>query len=118
MESPSQQKSLKQAIAPHITQIITELKQTITQKYSLLEMRLFGSTARGDATKDSDIDIFIRLPEINRRIEEDVFDMAYALELKYDCLIDVIILADSTLKRYSEQLPIYQNILHDGLLVW
>lgn len=117
MESQTQQKILNHAISPRIKQIIHELKQTITQKYSLLEMRLFGSTARGEATNDSDIDIFIRLPEVNRVIEEDVFDMAYALELKYDCLIDVIILADSTLKQYSEQLPIYQNILHDGVLV-
>ena len=50
---------LTQAIAPPITQIITELKHAITQKYSLLEMRLFGSTVRGDARKDSDIDIFV-----------------------------------------------------------
>ena len=100
------------------TQIVNELKHTINKKYVLLEMRLFGSNARGDATKDSDIDIFVRLSEANRVIEEDVFDMAYALELKYDCLIDIIVLADTTLQHYSNQIPLYQNILHDGVLVW
>ena len=117
MESISQHKQLPQAIAPQITHIMTELKHTITQKYALLEMRLFGSTARGEATTDSDIDVFVRLPEVNRVIEEDVFDMAYALELRYDCLIDIIVLADTTLQHYSNQIPLYQNILHDGVLI-
>ena len=117
MEVISQPKSPTQEIAPPIRQIITELKHAITQKYSLLEMRLFGSTVRGDASKDSDIDIFVRLPELNRVIEEDVFNMAYALELKYDCLIDIIVLSDTTLQQYSDQLPLYQNVLHDGVLV-
>ncbi len=117
MELHSRQHRLKHVIAPHIEQILRELKHAIVAKYSLLEMRLFGSTARGEATKESDIDIFIRLPEVNRVIEEDLFDMAYELELKYDCLIDVIILADSTLKKHSEQLPIYQNILQESVVL-
>ena len=116
MELQTRQHHLKHVIAPHIEQILREFKQVIVDKYPLLEMRLFGSTARGDATRGSDIDIFIRLPEVNRVIEEDLFDMAYELELKYDCLIDVIILADSILKKHSEQLPIYQNILQESVV--
>jgi len=117
MELQTRQHRLKHVITPHIEQILREFKQAIVDKYPLLEMRLFGSTARGEATKESDIDIFIRLPEVNRVIEEDLFDMAYELELKYDCLIDVIILADSTLKKYSEQIPIYQNILQESVVI-
>jgi uncharacterized protein len=101
-------------IAPRITVILHELKHMITEKYPIVEMRLFGSNARGEATQDSDIDVFLQLLRTDRTIEEDVYDMAYELELKYDCLIDVILLSDSMVKTYSEQLPIYHSILQEG----
>lgn len=100
-----------------IEQIVTELKQRVTAKYPVLEMRLFGFVARGEDTPDSDIDIFVRLPTVTRHIEEDLFDTAYDIELKYNCLIDMIILADNMLRRYAEQVPIYQNIAREGILL-
>jgi len=100
-----------------IEQIVTELKQRVTAKYPVLEMRVFGSVARGEDTPDSDIDIFVRLPTVTRHIEEDLFDTAYEIELKYNCLIDMIILADSMLRTYAEQVPIYQNIIREGILL-
>lgn len=98
-----------------IRQILNELKIMIVRKYPLIEMKLFGSAARGEAVQDSDLDIFVRLPEVSCNIEEDLFDMAYDLELRYDCLIDLIVLSDAALRKYSEQLPIYQNILREGI---
>ena len=74
---------------PEARQILSEFKRKIAAKYPLREMRLFGSTAKGTAASDSDLDVFIRLPQVNRGIEEDVFDMAYDIELEYDCLLDV-----------------------------
>lgn len=46
-----------------------------------------------------------------------MYDMAYELELKYDCLIDVILLSDTTLQACSQQLPLYQNVLKEGVIV-
>lgn len=100
-----------------IEQIVTELKQRVTAKYPVLEMRVFGSVARGEDTPDSDIDIFVRLPTVTRSIEEDLFDTAYDIELKYNCLIDMIILSDNMLRTYAEQAPIYQNIAREGILL-
>ncbi|GAK55285.1 hypothetical protein U27_02117 [Candidatus Vecturithrix granuli] len=99
-----------------IEQIVTELKQQVTTKYPVLEMRLFGSVARGEDTPNSDIDIFVRLPTVTRSTEEDLFDTAYDIELKYNCLIDMIIFADNMLRTYAEQVPIYQNIAREGIL--
>ena len=42
-------------------------------------------------------------------IEEDVFDMAYTLELKYDCLIDIIVLADKTLNEIRDCYVPHEN---------
>lgn len=40
--------------------------------------------------------------------------MTYELELKYDCLIDIILLSDKVVKTHAAQLPIYQNISERG----
>jgi len=85
-------------------------KESVEKKYKIIEIKLFGSSARGDYLKYSDIDIMVMLPEVNRKIEEDLFDIAYDLELEYDCVIDVIVLPQNM--NYS--IPIYQNILKEG----
>jgi hypothetical protein len=41
--------------------------------------------------------------------------MAYDLELKYDCVIDVILLSDSVIRAHADYLPIYRNILREGV---
>ena len=100
-----------------IRKIVSELKENISKKYKLHEMRLFGSTTRGDRTYGSDIDVFICLSEVNRIIEEDLFDTAYELELKYDCIIDLIVFDEKIYDGVYAQLPIYQNILKEGIVV-
>lgn len=97
--------------------IADELKRKISSKYPLVEMRVFGSTARGNRTKESDIDVFIRLPTVNRELEEDLFDIAYDLELKYDCLIDVIVLSDENLSDSNPKPMIYRDLMEEGIAV-
>jgi predicted nucleotidyltransferase len=100
-----------------IEQIVSELKVQISCKYSIKEMRVFGSSARGDRKLESDIDVFVHLSYVNRQIEEDLFDMAYDLELKHDCIIDMIVVDDSVLSGARGTAPIYEKILVEGAAV-
>ena len=97
--------------------ITNNLKARIIEKYAISEMKLFGSTVRGDRRKDSDIDVFVILPRIDRNIEEDLFDIAYDLELEYDCLIDLIIFGEENLAAGVAKTPFYQTVLSEGLAV-
>ena len=100
-----------------IYNIVKELKARIADKYELHEMRIFGSSARGDRKLDSDIDVFVHISHVNRQIEENLFDIAYELELKFDCLIDLIVFSDEAVKgRYAET-PLYYEVLSEGELV-
>ena len=102
---------------PLVHEIVKELKEKISDRYKLHEIRIFGSTARGDRRLDSDIDVFVRLSEVTRQIEEDLFDIAYELELKYDCLIDLIVFSDEALmERYAET-PLYHEVISEGMIV-
>ena len=97
-----------------INQIINQFKLAVEDKYNVITMKLFGSIARGDNTEISDIDIMVKLPIVNRKIEEDLYNIAYELELEYDCLIDVIVLPDDI----GNNIPIYANIEKEGVLIW
>lgn len=100
-----------------IRKIVKELKENISQKYNLKEMRLFGSSGRGDRRKESDIDIFIRLSEVNRKIEEELFDTAYYFELKYGYTIDLFVFDNTINEGVNAHIPVYQNIRKEGILI-
>jgi len=94
-----------------VTAITKQFRQAVEDKYSIIEMKLFGSFARGDYSKTSDIDLMVRLPEVDRTIEEDLFNIAYDLELEHDCVIDVIVLPQNL----ANNIMIYQNIQKEGI---
>ncbi len=60
---------------------------------SLVEMRLFGSKARGDATADSDIDLLVVVSRIDPVIERRVSDAAFDVGLEYDVLVSPVIVS-------------------------
>lgn len=96
-----------------VAAITKQFRQTVENKYNIIEMKLFGSFARGDYSKTSDIDLMVRLPKVDRNIEEDLFNIAYDLELEYDCVIDVIVLPQN----FDNDIMIYQNVQKEGIAI-
>jgi len=97
--------------------IVEELRERIADQYPIREIRVFGSSARGDTKKESDIDVWVCLPKLNREIEERLFDIAYDVELKYDCLIDLIAVSEQDLDGKIGTAPIQKNILSEGVAI-
>ncbi|MFZ2149164.1 MAG: nucleotidyltransferase domain-containing protein [Sedimentisphaerales bacterium] len=96
-----------------VAAITKQFRQAVENKYNIIEMKLFGSFARGDYSRTSDIDLMVRLPKVDRNIEEDLFNIAYDLELEYDCVIDVIVLPQN----FNNNILIYQNIQKEGIAI-
>lgn len=96
-----------------VAAITKQFRQTVENKYNIIEMKLFGSFARGDYSKTSDIDLMVRLSKVDRNIEEDLFNIAYDLELEYDCIIDVIVLPQN----FDNDIMIYQNVQKEGIAI-
>jgi predicted nucleotidyltransferase len=96
-----------------VAAITKQFRQTVESKYDVIEMKLFGSFARGDYSRMSDIDLMVRLPRVDRSIEEDLFNIAYDLELEYDSVIDVIVLPQNL----GNNIMIYHNIQKEGIAI-
>jgi predicted nucleotidyltransferase len=100
---------------PKRKEIAEQLKKRIASKYRIRQFLVFGSSARDEAAKESDIDVWVCLDELNRDIEENLFDIAYDIELEYDCLIDLIAVSESDLEGDIGKAPIRKNIMAEGV---
>ena len=61
---------------------------------NLVEVRLFGSYARGCARVDSDIDLFVLVRERSPAVEESVSDTAFEANLAFDVFISPTVYAE------------------------
>jgi predicted nucleotidyltransferase len=100
-----------------ILKIATELKENISDKYKVDDFRVFGSVARRQQNRESDIDVFVVLDYVDRTIEEELFDISYDLELKYDCLIDLIVIGKEALHGKISYAPVYLRAMEEGVAI-
>lgn len=71
--------------------IAREFQRRLAGVVPVLDLRVFGSRARGEAAPDSDLDVFIEVekltPELRRRIDELAWEVGFEL----DCIISTIV---------------------------
>jgi predicted nucleotidyltransferase len=106
--------------APNIQNAIDEFCTAIRNKLkeNILEIKLFGSVAKGTNTFESDIDIFILLRNEDFLSEDVIADTTVDINLKYDVVIAVTTMGekDYAYGPFKETL-FYKNIQQEGLPV-
>ena len=96
-----------------------ETKEQLQAIYSgrLREMILFGSYARGDYTKGSDIDLLMLLDEMpDSAAERDRYlPILCNLSLKHDTVVSLIPMCHTTY--YHNKTPLILNVHKEGVRV-
>ena len=63
--------------------IVREFQRRLADVVPVLDLRVFGSRVRGDASPDSDLDVFIELenctPELRQRISEIAWEVGFEM---------------------------------------
>ena len=80
---------------------------------------LYGSTARGTATPDSDIDIAIFVSSrLTSRQEDMLSEFVVEMNLKYDKVFSVIDIDQQTYLKWKNVTPFYKNVDNEGVTLW
>lgn len=97
---------------------VLRFKEVLMGKYSILDFCIFGSKARGEASLESDIDIMIEIDDNRPGIASEIRDLAFEINLEYDCLITTTIFSKKELEEgpLSES-PLYKSIEMEGMRV-
>jgi predicted nucleotidyltransferase len=77
---------------------------------------MFGSQARGDATKYSDIDLFVVLPSLDDKTRYLVSDITWEVGFEAGKVISAIPTTREKMKQYGF-LPLYQTVKKEGISV-
>ncbi len=102
----------KLAIAEFITRVRRELSEHV------LDARLYGSEARGDATPESDIDVLVVVQPDDQRsnLQDRIVDIAFDVNLQFDVFISPCVLSPEILNHpVWRETPFIETVLKEGL---
>mgnify|MGYP003975629283 FL=1 len=94
-----------------IQEFVSYLQQSIPDR--VVGVALFGSKARGDSQKDSDIDVLVILSQEDRKLRREILRQAARFSLKYDVLLSPRVIGA---ERWAEMrgFSLYQNVQQEA----
>ncbi len=95
---------------------IKALENVLSKKFGLLDLRLFGSKARGEAHSESDIDVMIEIADTNSEIEAQINEIIFEINLQNDSFISAVIFSRKELQEGPlAESPLYKIVQKEGV---
>ena len=82
-----------------------------------IDVRVFGSRARGDASVDSDLDVFVVVEDATRDIEKYVSDCAWEAGFEQDVVIVPVVVSQDKIKGTLKESVFILNVFREGVTI-
>jgi uncharacterized protein len=105
-------------IIEHDIQTARELKKRISKLTPLIDFRLFGSRARGDADDYSDMDIFMEFETVDKDLRKKVKNAAWEMTLESGIVVTTLLFSRHEIENSPlRSSPIVRVIMEEGVPV-
>ncbi len=105
-------------IIEHDIQTARELKKRVSKLTPLIDFRLFGSRARGDADEYSDMDIFMEFETIDRELRNRIKNAAWEMTLESGIVVTTLLFSRHEIENSPlRSSPIVRVIMEEGVPV-
>lgn len=99
-------------------QTARELKKRISKLTPLVDFRLFGSRARGDADEFSDMDIFMEFEIVDKELKSKVKNAAWEMTLETGIVVTTLLFSRYEIEESAlRSSPIIRVIMEEGVSV-
>ena len=105
-------------LSPVDQQIADIFKRQLEKLARPLDVRVFGSRARGDASPDSDLDIYIELEEVTPQLRDQINEAAWLVGFDRDRVISTFVVTREQLAHGAlGASPIVASIMKEGFAI-
>ena len=103
---------------PRDYEIAGELKRRLEAAVDLTDFKIFGSKARGDDDEFSDLDVFVEVGTLDRKVKDLISEIAWEVGLENSTFISTLVFSvDEVENSALRASPILLNISEEGIRV-
>lgn len=97
---------------------LTDFRDALVRDFGALDVRLFGSRARGEGDEESDLDVFIVLPEFDWKLEKKIYGLSFDGSLQHGVLISPVLYSQRDIENPSIMIsPLFMTVQREGLKI-